>query len=694
MAINTNPLFSFGQNLTPEQTAQMQGLRNTTPASQETPNGTITADRGGALPGQFGPEIRWDGQQVQRGTGVGPDAEYTTSQDQGNWRISQPRNISTWGGNDVSGVWKEDGTWDGYNSGMTGARMVGNLGMMVAGGAYTNGGFGDPGSTAAAAAGTTGNTLSAAEQSLLNGGGYANDLATLTGSSPLTSGAGMNTFGTTIADAGAMTTAMGGLDIAATAAGTGTPPPPGTPPGGSPPGGNPPTTTPPPAGNNLLTPSNLKLAAGLAGTVLAEDQTRPNTVDPQDAVQKQAQANIDAMNATNTANRVNTTTPYGSQTFRQIADPSVPGGIRWEQNISFSPEQQQLYDAQTQGQIGRTQIGNSMLGGIKDTLSQPLNLSSMDPNSLQRGARSNMTANFGGPEVDPLGQMALMDLGANPSMDRMQSGQGPQARDLYGKTGYSASVDQVRQSVVDQFENQNGQAFQRQLADLDNKLKNMGLTEGTEAYDREMQNLRQSQGQQRNDAVQRGIQAGGAEQSRLAGIDLTADQQRFDQQQTAQFLNPLATIQANNQAANQEYQNLLAAYNQQNQAKDAAQKNAIGVADSANAAENMRLNFGLNQTQLNNQTLSRDQQTALQLAQHNDQNAILERSVPLNNYTALMTGTQATLPQFQPFGMGSAGAAPVMQGAQMAQDQNNANANRTAGYWQQGLNLFGNWLGS
>ena len=220
------------------------------------------------------------------------------------------------------------------------------------------------------------------------------------------------------------------------------------------------------------------------------------------------------------------------------------------------------------------------------------------------------------------------------------------------------------------------------------------MTEGTEAYDREMQNLRQSQGQQRNDAVQRGIQAGGAEQSRLAGIDLTADQQRFDQQQTAQFLNPLATIQANNQAANQEYQNLLAAYNQQNQAKDTAQKNAIGVADSANAAENMRLNFGLNQTQLNNQTLSRDQQTALQLAQHNDQNAILERSVPLNNYTALMTGTQATLPQFQPFGMGSAGAAPVMQGAQMAQDQNNANANRTAGYWQQGLNLFGNWLGS
>ena len=675
MAINTDPLFSFGQNLTPEQLADLKA---------------------GKFTGKFAPTANFQVNQVPRGTGIGADAEFMDDPSgAGTWRITQPRNISTWGGNDVSGVWKEDGTWDGWSSGMTGARMVANLGMMVAGGAYTNGGFGDPSSTAAAAAGTTGaNTMSAAEQALLNGGEYATDLATLTGSSPLISGAGMNTFGTTIADAGAMTTAMGGLDIAATAAGTGTPPPPGAPPGGSPPGGNPPTTTPPPAGNNLLTPSNLKLAAGLVGTVLAEDQTRPNPVDPPDAVQKQAQANIDAMNATNTANRVNTTTPYGSQTFRQIADPSVPGGIRWEQNITFSPEQQQLYDAQTQGQIGRTQIGNSMLGGIKDTLSQPLNLSSMDPNSLQRGARSNMTANFGGPEVDPLGQMALMDLGANPSMDRMQSGQGPQARDLYGKTGYSASVDQVRQSVVDQFENQNGQAFQRQLADLDNKLKNMGLTEGTEAYDREMQNLRQSQGQQRNDAVQRGIQAGGAEQSRLAGIDLTADQQRFNQQQTSQFLNPLATIQANNQASNQEYQNLLAAYNQQNQAKDAAQKNAIGVADSANAAENMRLNFGLNQTQLNNQTLTRDQQTALQLAQHNDQNAILERSVPLNNYTALMTGTQATLPQFQPFGMGSAGAAPVMQGAQMQQDQNIANSNRQAGYWQQGLNLFGNWLGS
>jgi len=150
MAVNTDPLFSFGQNLTPEQVAQMQGLRNTTPASEETESGVIQADRGGSLPGQFGPEIRWYGEQILRGTGTGPDAEYTTSQDQGQWLISQPRNISTWGGNDVSGVWKEDGTWDGYNSGMTGARMVGNLGMMVAGGAYTNGGFGDPSSAAVA----------------------------------------------------------------------------------------------------------------------------------------------------------------------------------------------------------------------------------------------------------------------------------------------------------------------------------------------------------------------------------------------------------------------------------------------------------------------------------------------------------------------------------------------------------------
>lgn len=660
MAINTDPLFSFGQNLTPEQVAQMQGLRNTTPASEETEGGVITADRGGSLPGQFGPEIRWYGDQVLRGTGVGPDAEYTTSQDQGQWYITQPRNISTWGGNDVSGVWKEDGTWDGWNSGMTGARMVGNLGMMVAGGAYMNGGFGDP------SAG-----MNALDLAAIDAGAGATNVGTQLGTTAAELGAEIGTVTSGLDASSAAISAAVPEAAAATAAGT---------------------TAAQTLAEKAAVNAGTKLVGGLVGTVLAENQTRPETVDTQDAVQKQAQANIDAMNASNTANRVNTTTPFGSQTFRQIADPSVPGGIRWEQDIKFSPEQQQLYDAQTQGQIGRTQIGNDMLGGIKDTLSQPLNLSSMDPNSLQRGARSNMTASFGGPEVDPLGQMSLMDLGANPSMDRMQSGQGPQARDLYGKTGYSASVDQVRQSVVDQFENQNGQAFSRQLADLDNKLKNMGLTEGTEAYDREMQNLRQSQGQQRNDAVQRGIQAGGAEQSRLAGIDLTADQQRFDQQQTSQFLNPLATIQANNQASNQEYQNLLAAYNQQNQAKDAAQKNAIGVADSANAAENMRLNFGLNQTQLNNQTLSRDQQTALQLAQHNDQNAILERSVPLNNYTALMTGTQATLPQFQPFGMGSAGAAPVMQGAQMQQDQNIANSNRQAGYWQQGLNLFGNWL--
>jgi hypothetical protein len=666
MAINTDPLFSFGQNLTPEQLAQMQALKSPLTSTMNADGIPEWSGGGGSLPGKFGPSISFDPAQVIRGTGVGPDAEYMNDPSgAGTWNIYQPRNISNWGGSDVTGVWNDDGTWSGYSSGMTDLRGLGIIAASAVGGAYMNGGFGDPSSS-----------MGALDLAAIDAGAGATNVGTQLGTTAAELGAEVGTVSFGLDAAGnAISSAI--PEAAAAATGTAAA-----------------TTAGTTAAQTLAEKAGIKLATGLVGTALAENQTRPETVDTQDAVQKQAQANIDAMNATNTANRVNTTTPYGSQTFRQIADPSVPGGIRWEQDIKFSPEQQQLYDAQTQGQIGRTQIGNEMLGGIRDTLSQPLNLSSMDPDRLQRGATSNLKADFGGPVVDPLGQMQLMDLGASPDMDRMAAGQGPQARDLYGQTGYSASVDQVRQSVIDQFENQNGQAFARQAADLDNKLKNMGLTEGTEAYDREMDNLRQTQGQQRNDAIQRGIQAGGAEQSRLAGIDLTADNQRFQQQQTTDFLNPLATIQANNQASNQEYQNLLAAYNQQNQAKDAAQKNAIGVADSANAAENMRLNFGLNQTGLNNQTLRADQQTALQLAQHNDQNAILERSVPLNNYTALMTGTQATLPQFQPFGMGSAGAAPVMQGAQLQQQQNNADANRTAGYWQQGLNLFGNWLGS
>jgi hypothetical protein len=74
--------------------------------------------------------------------------------------------------------------------------------------------------------------------------------------------------------------------------------------------------------------------------------------------------------------------------------------------------------------------------------------------------------------------------------------------------------------------------LQRAEAALDTQLRNQGLMPGTEGYDNAMNDLRQTQAMQRADAIDRSIISGGQEQSRLAGLDLAADNQRFGQQRS------------------------------------------------------------------------------------------------------------------------------------------------------------------
>jgi hypothetical protein len=66
--------------------------------------------------------------------------------------------------------------------------------------------------------------------------------------------------------------------------------------------------------------------------------------------------------------------------------------------------------------------------------------------------------------------------------------------------------------------------FQEQSEQLDTVLRNRGLFPGSEAYDRELQKLRMSQGDQRADARSRALQVAGQEGSRMFQQDLASDQ--------------------------------------------------------------------------------------------------------------------------------------------------------------------------
>lgn len=497
-------------------------------------------------------------------------------------------------------------------------------------------------------------------------------------------------------------------------------------------------------------------ASALTGRAL-----RPDEPNYQQAATQQGQDNLNAAQVSNQMNRVDSNTPYGSQRFSRVADPSVPGGFRYTQDLTLSPEQQQLYNLQTQGQIGRGQMSNDMLAQLRSAYGQPFDFG-------QYGARQQLPGldqmarmgnspqaqgmqRVGGPQrqsyqgvgTDPYGTYDMASLGGGPQgqtvgqgpgMGRVGAG-GPQARDLYGQTGYASSVDAVRRSVMDQFNNENRTRFEQDRAGLENRLKNMGLAEGTEAYDREMTRLQSEQGRQATDAAQRAIQMGGQEQSRLAGIDLAADEQRFGQQQISEFLNPLNRTGFNNAAGQQEfgnqlvgtgfnnqvgqqgYGNLMAALNQRNQARGQGTSDRLATAGFGNEWQRAGANdyfgqglqargfnnaagqqdFGnqMSRRGFDNNALQQDMQNALTLTGFNNQNregaireGLMARGMPFQEYMAMQQGTGPTTPQFQPFGMAGVTPPPTLQGTQMQGQSAINRGNYNTATAQQILNLL------
>lgn len=200
----------------------------------------------------------------------------------------------------------------------------------------------------------------------------------------------------------------------------------------------------------------------------------PPAPDYAAAATAQGEANLDAAKLNAAMNRLNETNPYGSVKYSSTPNANTPGGLDYSRQISFSPEQQRLYDLETQGQIARGQIGNSMQGALASSVSQPFSLS--------------------------------------------------QFKDLGDASSYAGGAEAVGKALYDRLTALRKPGMQRDEAGLDNRLRNQGLVPGTEAYNVAMEELRQSQGQELNDLAGRAVEAQGQEQSRLAGLDQSLQQ--------------------------------------------------------------------------------------------------------------------------------------------------------------------------
>jgi len=219
----------------------------------------------------------------------------------------------------------------------------------------------------------------------------------------------------------------------------------------------------------------------------------------------------------------------------------------------------------------------------------------------------------------------------------------------------------------------------KQRVSTETQLINQGLRPGTEAYN----NAAQFLGQQENDARQQAALQG-------LNLDLTANQQGYgqaltsgqfgNQAQLSQFGANLQNQQAGNQAIAQNYGQGITSQQLQNQAigqnfgqgssAQAMQNQAIaqnyGQGLTASQAENARIAQQFNQAQQAAQFGNTAQQQALA-------EAIQQRQMPLNEITALMSGSQIQNPQFGAYAGANVVPAPIANAAAQ-QGAYNANA--------------------
>jgi hypothetical protein len=321
----------------------------------------------------------------------------------------------------------------------------------------------------------------------------------------------------------------------------------------------------------------------------------PPAPDPQVVAAAQTQQNKDTAIANAALNRIDQVTPWGNLTYSQNGM-DANGIPKYTQTINLSPEQQQLMQSGDKISQALANLGLSQLGTTSETLGKPFNYdgapqvgspSAVNAGGIQRGlSGSGRIQN----RVDMSGVPALI------GGDKLAEDLNTQRDALYKQQ--SAFLDPQ---------------WKQDQSDLENKLISQGITQNSDAWNRAVGDFSRNKEFSYNNARNSAITGGGAEQSRLFGLGLAANQNAYGQAlNNAQF--------ANSAQAQRFGQNLSGA-----QFGNTAQSQAFDQG------------FANNQNQFNQGMAGRNQFI-------NEQNYL--RQQPLNELNALRSGSQVTAPQF------------------------------------------------
>jgi|SRR6185312_3149770 len=228
--------------------------------------------------------------------------------------------------------------------------------------------------------------------------------------------------------------------------------------------------------------------------------TPPPAPDPAQTIAAQTASNLATANQNAELNRVNSYTPYGNLTYTQNA-PYPDGTSNYSAQVSLSPQEQQIFNNQTAGQINLGNIALGMQGQVGNSYASPINMSGAP------GVASSVNSN--GPALTGQITNGANDPGAIQQAENAAYGQQAQYLDPQ---------------------------FAQKHEALDNSLINQGITQGSQAYNTAQQNLGLQENQAYGNAGLQAVQAGQQEQNTLfnqgigaADLQNSANQQAFGQ---------------------------------------------------------------------------------------------------------------------------------------------------------------------
>lgn len=433
-------------------------------------------------------------------------------------------------------------------------------------------------------------------------------------------------------------------------------------------------------------------------------------------------------------------------------DPTDPSQYNATITDTLSPVGQSLFDQQLRLSQGMGNAAEAGLSRVNDSFSKPFDTSGLpgmtwDVNTGGwNPSKVSLNSNFqGGPQTGGV----QMDVGSTTNKIQgqlgpagaIQSDLGPAGTiqrnlDFSGAPGMPQVNEGARQQVIDAMF---GQAKSRldpmweQNADkMRSDLVSRGFSLGNEAYEKQQGIFDRGRNDAYQTAMNNAITAGGQEQSRLFGMDLSARQQAVGEEslkgnfanaaQQQQFNQVLQSGVFKNQAQAQEFAQLVARGTFANTAQAQEYAQLLASGQFHNAAQGQDYTQRANTITMNNAATSAGNATRVaetttnnqaqeQLYQQQLKRAMIQnqarqagiseeaymRMLPLQELNALRTGAQPAMPSFPGWSGAGVTPAPTLQGGmltgQAEKDIFNMNAAQDKAAMDAITSLFGSFMG-